>query len=158
MIEVVESSVPEVLSEDSIETVIESVASASVVETTSSGPDILAETVTSEIITDIQAQTVVATEIDTYILETAEQGPPGPAGPSGSADAYPGKTLVYSGGVLTEVLLYSDAAKTTLAQRRVLNRTGATLNSVTYYNGAGTLTKTRTFNYTGADLTSVVET
>ena len=159
MIEVVESSAPEILSEDSIDTVVESTASTSVVETTSSGPDILAETVTTDTVTDIDSQLVVDAEIETYLIESGEQGPPGPPGPSGDPSLnYLGKTLVYATGVLTQVLLYSDVAKTVLAVRKVLNRTVGVLTSISYFDGAGVLTKTRTFTYSGADLTSVIDT
>jgi hypothetical protein len=73
---------------------------------------------------------------------------PGPAGPSGDAGAdAAGKTLVYTGDKLTEVLSYSDAAKTTLVERRVLNYTGNTLTVIQFYDGAGSLTKTRTLTY-----------
>lgn len=163
MIEVVESSTPETLTEDTVETVIESSTSTSVIEITSQGPDILAETVTTDIVTDVQAQFVVGVEIETFVMESCEQGPPGPAGPqgdtgpAGTAETYPGKTLVYTSGKLTEVFLYSDAAKTTLAQRRELHYTGDVLNSVSFHGPGGSAFKTRTLTYTDGILTSVVE-
>lgn len=70
---------------------------------------------------------------------------------------YLGKTLTWAQGLLTEVLLYLDAAKTQLAERRVLNRTGGTLTSIDFFDGAGTLTKTRTLGYSSGVLTSVTE-
>lgn len=61
-------------------------------------------------------------------------------------------------GVVTEVLLYSDAAKTTLVERRVLNRVAGVLTTIQFYDGVGTLTKTRTLTYTSGLVTSVVDT
>jgi hypothetical protein len=155
VIEVVQSAIPETLAEGVINTIVESSTEALVIETTSSGPDILAETFTTDIVVDLQAQQLVATEIDTNLVETAEQGPPGPRG--SAAASYPGKTLVWATGVLQEVLLYLDAAKTQLAERRVLNRTGSVLESIQYFSGAGTLTSTRTLTYTTGVLTGVTE-
>ena len=80
MIEVIESTVPEVLSEAVVNTIVESSADSLVIETTSSGPDILAETFTTDVVIDLQTSLVVATEIDTAVVETAEQGPPGSGG------------------------------------------------------------------------------
>lgn len=70
---------------------------------------------------------------------------------------YPGKTLVWAAGILTEVLLYLDAAKTQLAEHRVLNRTTGVLTSINFFDGAGTPVKTRTLSYSSGVLTSVTE-
>jgi len=88
-------------------------------------------------------------------LLTAElMAPPGaPSTPT----RYLGKTLVWAQGVLSEVLLYLDAAKTQLAERRILNRTGQTLTSIVFRDGDDTITKTRTLGYTSGVLTSVTE-
>lgn len=88
------------------------------------------------------------------LLETAEQGPPGP---SGSGVEYPGKTLTYTGSLLTEVRSYLDAAKTTLAERRVLAYVGSVLSTVQFFDGVGTLIKTRTLTYSGSNLVGVVD-
>ncbi len=78
------------------------------------------------------------------------QGPPG-------APTYPGKTLIWASGILTEVLLYLDAAKTQLAEHRILNRTSGILTSINFFDGDGAATKTRTLGYTSGALTSVTE-
>lgn len=156
MTEIIESGIPELLTEQVLTTIVEAATEPLVVETTSSGPDILADVLATDVIIDLQASEIVATEIETFVLEAAEQGPPGP--PGGISVSYPGKTLVWSAGVLTEVLLYADAAKTTLAERRVLNRTGNVLTSVEYRDAGGALLRTRQLTYSGADLVSVTET
>ena len=74
-----------------------------------------------------------------------------------SAVGYPGKTLVWDQGNLSEVLFYSDAGKTQLAERRTLNRTSGVLTSIAIYDGSGTLIKTRTLGYSSGVLTSVTE-
>lgn len=89
------------------------------------------------------------------VLEIAQQGPPGPRGDA--ASTYPGKTLVWAQGVLSEVLLYLDEAKTQLAERRVLTYTGGVLASIAFYDEDGTLTKTRTLGYSSGVLTGVTE-
>lgn len=95
MIEIFESSIPEVLAEAVVNTIVEISDAALVIETSASGPDILAETFTTDVIVDLQATAVVATEIDTSVVESLEQGPPGPTGPRGAAAAsFPGKTLM----------------------------------------------------------------
>ena len=77
--------------------------------------------------------------------------------PSDASSNFHGKTLVWAQGVLSEVLLYLDAAKTQLAERRVLNRTGSTLTSIDFFDGAGAPTKTRTLSYSSGALTGVTE-
>lgn len=90
---------------------------------------------------------VVVTELSEFM-----RGPPGPA-----AASYPGKTMVWNQGVLSEVRLYDDAEQTQLAERRVLTYTGDVLTSIAFYSGDGTLTKTRTLGYSSGVLTSVTE-
>lgn len=151
MTNLVESTLTEVLIEQAQGLVIESAETTLIVETTASGPDILAEVLVTETVTEATTETVYVVDPETFLLEIGEQGPQGPAGPAGpsgdaGADAA-GKSLVYTGDKLTEVLSYSDAAKTTLVERRVLNYTGNTLTTIQFYNGAGSLTKTRTLTY-----------
>lgn len=151
MTNLVESTLTEVLIEEAEGLVVETTETTLVIETTASGPDILAETVVTETVTEATVETVYVVEPETILLDVGEQGPQGPAGPAGpsgdaGADAA-GKSLVYTGDKLTEVLSYSDAGKTTLAERRVLNYTGNTLTTIQFYDGAGSLTKTRTLTY-----------
>lgn len=87
---------------------------------------------------------------------TGATGPTGPTGPP--PPSYPGKTITVAGGVVTDVYLYSDAAKTILAEHRVLNRTADVLTTIQFYNGAATLVKTRTLTYTSGLVTGVVDT
>jgi hypothetical protein len=152
-IEVIQSTVPEVLLGDATQTVL--VADVAVETITVDGDEILTETFSVETVIDSVVSTVYVPEIETQIIETSEQGP---AGPPGNGIAYPGRTLNYTGSSLTEVLLYTDAAKTVLAERRVLNYTGNVLTSLSFYDGAGALTKTRTLTYSGGVLTSVIDT
>ena len=151
MTNLVESTLTEVLVEEAQGLVVETAETTLVIETTASGPDILAENLVTETVTEATVETVYAVEPETILLDVGEQGPQGPAGPAGpsgdaGADAA-GKTLVYTGDKLTEVLSYSDAGKTTLVERRVLNYTGNTLTTIQFYDGAGSLTKTRTLTY-----------
>lgn len=81
----------------------------------------------------------------------------GDAAGGGAAPVYLGKTLVWDQGVLSEVLFYLDAAKTQLAERRVLHRSGGLLTSIAFLDGGGDLTKTRTLSYSSGVLTSVTE-
>lgn len=172
MTEVVESSVPEVLVDTTVgttvihgtdTTVVDTAAVVTVVDTgteatitdASSASTVVTDSTTTEVVTDAVTQTVIVTEPDTQLVEIAEQGPAGPPGPM--AGSYPGKTLVWAQGVLSEVLLYLDAAKTQLAERRVLNRTGSTLTSIDFFDGAGAPTKTRTLSYSSGALTGVTE-
>lgn len=149
MTNLVESTLTEVLVEEAQGLVVETTETTLVIETTASGPDILAENLVTETVTEATTETVYAVEPETILLDVGEQGPQGPAGPAGpSGDAgAAGKTLVYTGDKLTEVLSYSDAAKTTLVGRRALNYTGSTLTVIQFYDGAGSLTKTRTLTY-----------
>jgi hypothetical protein len=167
--EVVELSVPEVLVAQTVgttvvhgadTTVIDTAAVVTVIEAetetvvTESVPDttVIIDAAPVEVITDVQTYTLVVLEPDVQLIETAEQGPPGPR-----AGSYPGKTLVWAQGNLSEVLLYDDAAKTQLAERRILNRTGGTLTSIDFFDGDGALVKTRTLGYSSGVLTSVME-
>ena len=158
MIEVVESAIPEVLTEAGIVTIVESVAETFVVETTSSGPDILLESFLTDVVLDTQVQEVVATEIDTQVVESSSQGPAGPAGPVSIQASYLGRTLVYTLDALTEVRLYVDAAKTQLAERKVMAYSLGKLATIQFFDGAGALSKTRTLGYSAGVLTSVVDT
>lgn len=80
-----------------------------------------------------------------------------PTDPPSSGAGYPGKTLVWSQGILAEVLLYSDAEKTQLAERRILDYASGLLASVRYFDASGVQTKARTLGYAGGVLTSVTE-
>lgn len=161
MTNLVESTLTEVLIEQAQGLVIESAETTLIVETTASGPDILAEVLVTETVTEATTETVYVVDPETFLLEVGEQGPPGPAGPAGpSGDAAAGaagKTLTYSGGKLTEVLSYSDAAKTVLVERRVLSYTGSDLTTIQFYDGAGALTKTRTLAYSGGVLSGITD-
>lgn len=68
------------------------------------------------------------------------------------------KTLVYTGGVLAEVLSYSDAAKIMLTERRVLNYVGGVLTTVSFHDGVGALIKTRTLTYASGALSGYIDT
>ncbi len=161
MITISESSTPEVIISQSTDVLLETVvAPASVIETAADSVVIVAETATTEVVTTSDpGDTIVEVEEVPVVIETpAEQGPRGPAGPTGPATAeYPGKTLGYTAGVLTDVYLYSDAAKTTLVERRVLIRVAGVLTSIEFYDGTATLVKTRTLTYTTGLLTGVVD-
>lgn len=160
MITISESSTPEVIIAQSTDVLLETVvAPGSVIATAADAVDIITETVTTEIVTTADpGDTITGTEEVGFVVETpAAQGPMGPRGPSGGA-AYPGKTLISSGGLLTEVRFYSDAAKTTLAERRVLAYDGGVLSIIQFFDGAGALTKTRILTYSGGVLVSVVDT
>lgn len=152
MTTVVESTVPEILVEDAEGFVVETEESAFVIETTSSGPDVVVETVVTEVVTESAVETVIDIEPQVLVLETAEQGPPGPA-----RVEYPGKTITYASGLVTEVRSYLDAAKTILAERRVLSYAGSILSSIQFFNGSGSLTKTRTLSYSGGVLSGYAD-
>lgn len=152
MTTVVESTVPEILVEDAEGFVVETVESVFVIETAPSGPDILAETLVTEVVTESSTETVYVVEPQTVLIETAEQGPPGPAHVE-----YPGKTITYTSGLVTEVRSYLDAAKTILAERRVLSYAGSILTSIQFFNGSGSLTKTRTLSYSGGVLSGYAD-
>lgn len=125
---------------------------------TTSDDTVVSETPTAEVITSAEIETVYAVEPVVTLIEAAEQGPRGPAGPTGPATAeYPGKTLGYTVGVLTDVYLYSDVAKTDLVEHRVLIRVAGVLTSIEFYDGTATLVKTRTLTYTTGLLTGVVD-
>lgn len=157
MTNLVESTLTEVLIEQAQGLVIESAETTLIVETTASGPDILAEVLVTETVIGATTETVYVVDPETFLLEIGEQGPAGPQGPSGTGTSYPGKTLTYSGGKLTEVLSYSDAAKTVLVERRVLSYTGSDLTTIQFYDGAGALTKTRTLAYSGGVLSGITD-
>lgn len=159
MITLTESSTPEVIIDQSTDVLLETVVAAgSVIATAADAVDIITETVTTEIVTTATpADTIVGTEEVGFVVETpAAQGPMGPMGPSGGA-AYPGKDLTYTGNQLTEVRFYLDAAKTILAERRVLSYAGSVLSTIQFFDGAGALTKTRTLTYSGGVLVSAVD-
>lgn len=170
MTEVVETSTTDLLSEQALASTVTSVADVSTVEVvesvstvTAEGSDIVVVTadatasvidVSGEttVITDTASDVVYGAETEIQILEVAEQGPAGPAGAE-----YPGKTLTYTGSLLTEVRSYLDAAKTTLAERRVLAYVGSVLSTIQFFNGSGALQKTRTLTYSGGVLVGVVD-
>jgi hypothetical protein len=153
----VESTVTEVLIEAADGLVIESVSETLVVETTANGPDILAEVTSTETVTEAATETVYAVVPETFLIDVGEQGPAGIQGPAGGA-VYPGKTITYTGSLVTEVRSYLDAAKTMLAERRVLAYVGSVLSSIQFFNGIGNLMKTRTLNYSGSALIGYTET
>jgi hypothetical protein len=138
-------AVPEVI-ETTGGQIIEGISVTEVFEVTTSGPDVLTETLTDTqvVITD---QTSIVTEqwVTAEIIESAAQGPRGPIG--AASTSYPAKRLIYTDGVLTEVRLYSDSAATTLAETRTILRLGAVVNEIRFYDSLGVLTKTRTFEY-----------
>ena len=159
------------------DTLIERDTSYEVVVDTETSSELVIDTQTSqELLVDHDAtyETVVdhdatyeVVEVDpghVEVLEVAQQGPVGPPGPVGvtgpageAAPTYPGKTLVWSMGKLAEVRLYSDAAKTQLAERRVMAYTGDVLASIAFFDGDGVQTKNRTLGYGSGVLTSVTE-
>ena len=164
MITISESSTPEVIITQSTDVLLETVvAPASVIETAADSVVIVAETATTEVVTTSDpGDTIVEVEEVPVVIETpAEQGPQGVIGltgpPGPAAASYPGKTLNYTAGVLTDVYLYSDAAKTTLVEHRVLIRVAGVLTSIEFYDGTATLVKTRTLTYTTGLLTGVVD-
>ena len=151
----------------SYEVVVDTETSSELVIDTQTSQEVLVDRdATHEVLVDYDA-TYEVVEVDTThaeVLELAQQGPAGPAGATGpagpageAASTYPGKTLVWAQGKLTEVLLYSDAAKTQLVERRVMTYTGDVLTSIAFYDGDGTLTKTRTLGYGSGVLTGVTE-
>jgi hypothetical protein len=77
------------------------------------------------------------------------RGPRGEVGPVGGTVTSRSKTLVYTDGLLTEILLYSDSGKSLLAFRKVLVRGDGSGNvtSILLYDNVGTLLQTRTLNY-----------
>lgn len=103
--------------------------------------------------------TVVEPAVTHLTTLTVGQGPRGPVGPQGpgAAPNYLGRTLNYTSEILTEVLLYLDAEKTDLGERRVLQYTGEELTSIQYFNGVGTLLFTRLLIYTNGVLTGVTD-
>lgn len=153
----------------SYEVVVDTETSSELVIDTQTSQELLVDhDATHEVLVDYDA-TYEVVEVDpghVEVLEVAQQGPIGPPGPAGAtgpageaAPAYPGKTLVWSMGKLTEVLLYSDAAKTQLAERRVMTYTGSNLTSIAYMDATDTLIKTRTLGYGSGSgvLTGVTE-
>lgn len=148
----------------SYEVVVDTETSSELVIDTQTNQELLVDhDATHEVLVDHDA-TYEVVEVDTThteVLEISQQGPAGPAGATGpagpAAPTYPGKTLVWSQGKLSEVRLYSDAAKTQLAERRVMAYTGDALTSINFYDGDGALTKTRTLGYGSGVLTGVTE-
>ena len=162
MTDLVESTVVEVLVELATNTIITSSPESTVIETAAAGADILTETTATDTLTDTQVELVYAVEPVTVLLEVGTQGPTGPAGSTGPTGpgptAYPGKTIISAGGVVTEVLSYLDAAKTQLAGRKVMAYSLGKLATIQFFDGAGALSKTRTLGYSAGVLTSVVDT
>ena len=90
------------------------------------------------------------------LLEIAEQGTPW--SPALRLQATPARPLMYSWESLAEVRLYSDAAKTQLAERRVLTYTGDdALTSTPSTRRVTAPDKHARCPYTGGVLTSVTE-
>lgn len=124
-----------------------------IVVTQSTAIEVVDASSAAEVVTESAVETVVEVEPQVLIVEAAEQGPPGPAHVE-----YPGKTITYAAGLATEVRSYLDAAKTILAERRVLSYAGSLLSSIQFFNGAGSLVKTRTLSYSGGVLSGYADT
>lgn len=172
MTEIVGSTTPELLVEASEGAALECAGAVSVIEyappdtsvlvdaltesmvVTTSSTDILVETTNTEIVADRTSETVYVLDPQTVLVDVGEQGPPGPPGAVGAV----AKTLVYTGGVLAEVLSYSDAAKSMLTERRVLNYVGGVLTTVSFHDGVGALIKTRTLTYASGALSGYIDT
>jgi hypothetical protein len=68
-----------------------------------------------------------------------------------------GQTLVYTATKLTSVILYNDAAKTSIFRTIIVLWTGNQITSLEYRNAANALLQTKTFTYDGSNnLTGVV--
>lgn len=142
----------------SYEVVVDAETSSELVIDTQTSQELLVDSdATYETVVDHDA-TYEVVEVDTdhvEVLEVLRQGPPGP--PGDAAASCPGKTLVWAGGKLQEVRLYSDEAKTQLVERRAMTYTGDVLTSIAFYAADDTLTKTRTLSYSSGVLTGVTE-
>jgi hypothetical protein len=64
-----------------------------------------------------------------------------------------GTTVNYSDGFISEVLVYSDSAKTALYRKYVMVRTSGQISSIEIRNPANTLLQTITLSYTGSQIT-----
>jgi hypothetical protein len=157
---VVESTLVEVLVEQAAGVVVTSEPVGYVVETTASGPDILAEVTTTETLTDTLTETVYIVEPEIVLLDVGEQGPTGPQGPpgvGGTATSYPGRTIIYTDGVVSEVLSYLDYARTMLAERRLLHYEFGLVDIIYFYDGDGNLMKTRYPTYSSGILIGYID-
>jgi hypothetical protein len=78
-------------------------------------------------------------------------------GISSGGATFAGKTLNYTGGLLTEELLYADSAKTVLLLQKHLSYSNGLLTSVVTLNASGAVLSTRTLTYASGALTSITE-
>jgi hypothetical protein len=69
-----------------------------------------------------------------------------------------GVTVNYTDGMVSEVLLYTDSAKTDLYRRYVMNRTGGQVTSVEVRDDASSLLETVNLAYTGSQITGATVT
>jgi len=84
-------------------------------------------------------------------------GLPGADGTPGDTASLPAKTLTYSAGVLSEVLLFADAGKTVLAERRTMIYDAGRLVEIQYRDAADALIKAKNLSYAAnGSLESVV--
>jgi len=145
-IEVFTTAIPELIEGVSVPEIVETLADSQIYEATPAGVDVVVdtETLTQTVVIEVPGVTVDRW-VEATIVESAVQGPPGPPGASGAS--YPAKHLTYTDGEVSEVRLFSDAAATQLAERRVIARSGGNVTGITYFDGAGALLHTRTFTY-----------
>lgn len=71
--------------------------------------------------------------------------------------SHKGKTLVYTAGVLTSLLLYKDAAKTLLDRTISLIYTSGILTSLEYRDSENVLILTKTLSYDAGKLVGIEE-
>ena len=95
-------------------------------------------------------RTVIVSEGNTEVVDTCS------VLMFGVADkTYPAKRFAYTAGEISEIRLYSDAAATQLAERRVIARVNGQVTSIGYFDAADALLHTRTFAYVDGALTGV---
>lgn len=131
-----------IVSEAAVQTVIQPPAVVSL---------IMGAALSTEVIVQPPAQTTTIFQVG--------QGPAGPIGPAGEGVGVPilGKSLTLVSGALTEVRLYSDAAKTTLVSLRKLYYSGTGLLSwVEYFDSDEVLVSTQTLQYVDGALVGTV--
>ena len=105
----------------------------------------------------MQATTTVVNPPST--TNTVIQVGQGPSGPSALGVPILGQTLVMAGPVLDSVLLYSDAEKTTLVERRKLYYSiEGRLSWVESLDSVGALVSTKTLQYVDGTLVGTVTT
>ena len=144
-IEVFTTATPELVIDAAVPEVIETAGTVEVHDT--STETLTEQTESLSVVVEVAQSTVTDRWVEATVIESAMQGPPGPAGPAGTSTSYPAKHLTYTDGEVSEVLLYSDAAATQLAERRVITRAGGNVTGITYFDGAGVTLHTRTFTY-----------